>query len=505
MRTLLRGKAKLLVLAFAVVLAVPAIALADTLNADADGDALATPNGNGTTANQAPGTTEPYPFSAYIKETGNALDDVFPGTVNVSITRGGEWLATDTTGAGSPSSFSFTSYGAAQNGTVRITVPSGTPVCTTKQVTVKLTADRSTNGESLNSTNDTITLHYNITANGNPATDCSASTPPANVAPTADAGGPYEFGEGSATNQLNGSGNDTDGTIASYAWDLDYDGTNFTVDSTSEDPNFDATYIDGPDQRTVALRVTDNGGAQSPIDTEGVTIVNVAPTASTPTFNLNPVLGTATAGFAFSDASTLDTHGPNLSYFTWSGLGDTGNRMATVAETNGSGTASDSRTLATGCYPNLGVTGTAVDDDGGASAPPPLSIYSASSTTPASVYSKAFRPPIQDNERNIAKFGNVVPVKVQLTNPCTGTTVTNQSLYITVAKGLNGEFIEDTNTVADSVSSADTGQQMRIADGGYIYNLSTKNLSANTDWAVRVRLGAADGPIILQAVLYPKK
>ena len=74
-----------------------------------------------------------------------------------------------------------------------------------------------------------------------------------------------------------------------------------------------------------------------------------------------------------------------------------------------------------------------------------------------------------------------------------------------MAKGLNGEFIEDNNPVAESVSAADNGQQMRVVDGGYIYNLSTKSLSQNTDWAVRVRLGATDGPIILQAVLYPKK
>jgi len=164
------------------------------------------------------------------------------------------------------------------------------------------------------------------------------------------------------------------------------------------------------------------------------------------------------------------------------------------------GHASDTRTLNPGCYNNLSVTGTAKDDDGGTSAP--LTLYSPTQT---SVYANGFRAPIMDNERNIAKYGNVVPVKVQLTNPCTGGTVTTESLYITVAKGLNGEYIEDTNTIAESVSSADTGSQMRVADGGYIFNLSTKNLSANSDWAVRVRLGSTTGPVLLQAILYPKK
>jgi hypothetical protein len=128
-----------------------------------------------------------------------------------------------------------------------------------------------------------------------------------------------------------------------------------------------------------------------------------------------------------------------------------------------------------------------------------------SSNTQTSVHGKAFLPPIQDNERNIAKYGNVVPVKVQLTNSCTGGTVTNVTLYITLAKGTGNEAIEDTNVIAESVSSADTGSQMRVVDGRYMFNLSTRNLSANTDWTVRVRLGSTTGPVLLQAVFYPKK
>jgi hypothetical protein len=92
-----------------------------------------------------------------------------------------------------------------------------------------------------------------------------------------------------------------------------------------------------------------------------------------------------------------------------------------------------------------------------------------------------------------------------LTNPCTGGTVTSFALFIQVIKGVNGEYIEDNNVVVESVSAADTGQQMRVADGMYIYNLSTKPLSANTDYAVRIRLGSSSGPVILQAVLHPKK
>jgi hypothetical protein len=203
----------------------------------------------------------------------------------------------------------------------------------------------------------------------------------------------------------------------------------------------------------------------------------------------------ATAGFDFADVGFMDTHA--LSYFSWS---DVGNRTASVTETNGAGHATDTRTLNPGCY-NLTVTGTAKDDDGGTS--PALPIYSNSQT---SVYGKGFRPPIMDNERNIAKYGNVVPVKVMLTNTCTGATVTNVTLYISTVQGVGSEILEDTNVVAESASAADTTGQMRVVDGMYLYNLTTKSMTANKDYTVRIRVGnPTTGPIILAAVLQPKK
>jgi len=212
----------------------------------------------------------------------------------------------------------------------------------------------------------------------------------------------------------------------------------------------------------------------------------------------DPVLGSATASFSFSDVGYLDTH--QASFFTWS-AGIAG--LKTVTEENlypnATGDASETRTFVAGCY-NLTVTGTAKDDDGGMSAP--LSIFSGSTT---GVYANGFRPPIQDNERNIAKYGNVVPVKVVLTNPCTGASVTNVSLFITTVQGAGAEIIEDTNVVAESVSAADSGAQMRVADSMYIYNLTTKTMTAGKDYTIRVRLGSATGPIILAAVLQPKK
>jgi PKD domain len=323
----------------------------------------------------------------------------------------------------------------------------------------------------------------------------------ANVAPTVTLTGPETADEG-------------DTKSYSYTWTDPGAGDTFPAAGNSVDcgpkgtasavvftpaaktGSFDCKFSDDSGAGTFEVKATvtdDDGGAGS--GSKQVAVANVAPTASNGTFVVDPVFGTATAGFDFSDVGFGDTH--SSSYFSWS---DVGNRVATVTETNGTGHASDVRTLDPGCY-ELTVTGTAKDDDGATSAPP-LVLHSGAQT---SVYVKGFRPPIVDNERNIAKYGNVVPVKVVLTNTCTGATVTNVPLFVTTHLGTGGEVIEGTEVVTESVSAADSGSQMRTADGMYIYNLSTRSMTAGKDYTIRIRPNSTTAPWILQAVLQPKK
>ncbi|NUQ63569.1 MAG: VCBS repeat-containing protein [Pirellulales bacterium] len=110
---------------------------------------------------------------------------------------------------------------------------------------------------------------------GTPRFDMGAYEAPASPdipRPVADAGGPYHVPElGSVP--LSGAGSfDPDGSIVLYEWDLDYDATEFHVDASGESPVFSAARIGGPDTRTVALRVTDNEGILSPLDTAVVNI-----------------------------------------------------------------------------------------------------------------------------------------------------------------------------------------------------------------------------------------
>ena len=112
---------------------------------------------------------------------------------------------------------------------------------------------------------------------------------------------------------------------------------------------------------------------------------------------------------------------------------------------------------------------------------------------------------IKDNERNFAKWGNVLPVKVSLMSSCNPGQPLAASLYLSYIQGTGGEIITGTEEITTSVSAADTGNVMRLNDSFYIYNFSTKPLTAGKDYTLRVRYGSATGPILLTAVLNLKK
>jgi len=130
----------------------------------------------------------------------------------------------------------------------------------------------------------------------------TAAPAPVNEPPTVSAGGPYSVDEGSSVT-VTASGTDPESELQ-YAWDLDNDGTFETPGQTA---TFSAAAIDGPATRTIAVRVTDDGGLTA-TDTAIVTIANVAPEA---TFNAPAA---SPAGFPFTlsltnanDPSAADT------------------------------------------------------------------------------------------------------------------------------------------------------------------------------------------------------
>lgn len=130
---------------------------------------------------------------------------------------------------------------------------------------------------------NTIAVQVTETGNSPNLSDTATTTVTiTNLAPTADAGGPYEIDEGQSL-QLDGSAsNDPGGDLLDFEWDLDNDGV--FGDVTGESPlvpwaTLKPYIVLGGN--TIGLRVTDTGNATNYSDTATVSlnIVNLAPLA----------------------------------------------------------------------------------------------------------------------------------------------------------------------------------------------------------------------------------
>ena len=114
-----------------------------------------------------------------------------------------------------------------------------------------------------------------------------------NLAPVADAGGPYTVPEGTPLS-LDGSGSsDPNGDALTYAWDLDADGV--TDDSTDAQPSW--TYMDdGPVNVTLTVSDTLLNGTTTAV----VTVTDLGPGAA---FTWNPEPPIEGTAVSFADAS----------------------------------------------------------------------------------------------------------------------------------------------------------------------------------------------------------
>ncbi len=163
-----------------------------------------------------------------------------------------------------------------------------------------------------------------------------------NLAPIADANGPYTVDEGS-TAILDASGSsDPNNDLLQYQWDFDDDGS--FDDAIGQMPGFT-----GVDDGTVPVAVQVTDGLLTDIATSTVTVVNVAPSVDAGP-DQTPIEGdTVNFNGSFTDPGTLDTH-----VITWD-FGD--------------GTPQETGILTpTHVYPDNGafvVTLTVTDDDGG--------------------------------------------------------------------------------------------------------------------------------------------
>jgi len=174
-----------------------------------------------------------------------------------------------------------------------------------------------------------------------------------NSPPVANAGGPYEGGEGLAI-ALNGSASyDPDGNSLTYNWTVSDPGVCAFDDPTAVEPILTCN-----DNGDFPADITVNDGTASDSDDTLVSVLNITPSLGAISVDqaLVPVNTDFNASASFTDPSTLDTHSA-----TWD-WGD-GTSSGTVTQGAGSGSVNDShRYSVPGVYTiKLSV---ADDDDG---------------------------------------------------------------------------------------------------------------------------------------------
>jgi large repetitive protein len=162
----------------------------------------------------------------------------------------------------------------------------GTPETGTATITSSGTPTAGTFNGSRLMDDDLYTVAFSLSdEQGNSVTESVYFTIE-NVPPTADPGGPYEVEENGAV-QLQGEGYDPAEHLdpLTFEWDLDDDGIYGESgadaergDENLQNPVFSATGLSGPQSWPVRLRVRDDDGGVSPIETTSVQVLNVAPT-----------------------------------------------------------------------------------------------------------------------------------------------------------------------------------------------------------------------------------
>jgi VCBS repeat-containing protein len=273
---------------------------------------------------------------------------------------------------------------------------------------------------------------------------------------------------------------DIESHTCTFVWSDGSPNTVISASASATDCTASHTYGDdepGAADDIYSVSVTVSDGDVSASNSIGITVSNVSPSLNTPVFAFNPFTGVASASINFSDPGWLDTH---TATFSW---GDGATTVGAISDEehlqpDATGKFTALHTYGLGCVATA-PTVTVKDDDGG------TTVYTY--VVSLDHYVVAFQAPIQDGARNIVKQGNVIPVKLQITD-CAGNAVLGKTLSIGYVAG---DMYDDDDAgsllVTESVSGADTSGMMRQVDSKYMYNLATKTLTPGMPYTVVIR------------------
>ena len=524
-------------LAVIMAMIVTSLVLADGFSADADAFVFDAPHANSYSATQNGGTSASYDFSAYIKDTGNVNDNVFPGTVTVTVTRSGDWAS------GGTNSFALTEYVTPGAGTIEINVPCGSEG-TNQTMKVSLDPGAGRNGNTV--TPDPINLSYVITAG--PDDPSCAPPPPLDT----DGDGfaddvdncPFVANEDQANNDGDGLGDACDSNSYTPAVETkatDANGNEGDTLSTSgsfsdADGNDtlaitkfsgDGDVIDnGNGTWSWSLATTDNGSGTVIVqaddgehavvtDSFDWSAVNVAPNVDAPSWQSTSVacrVPVTLTGISFSDVGVID--------YPWNvniGWGD--GSTDTNYDTNDQG-AQDDQTHTynvPGTYfATVGVT----DKDLG------YGFNTSGELTVLQTYTIKFLQPFDGSSpsnliTNTMKSGRVVPVKVTIYDDCAQAYVTDPATMVKIflstgtSTGSSNDAVE---VYADAGASSGNTLYFRwtsdlSAPGGgfWIYNFDTrtalngKALVVNQTYRLDVYVGSVKATVSTWALLKATK
>ena len=302
-----------------------------------------------------------------------------------------------------------------------------------------------------------------------------------NVAPTATLSNNSPVNEGSPVTVTFAAQSDPSSADVSagfhYAYSCDGSAIAITTYSAAGTSASQICTFGDNGSMTVLGRIFDKDSGYTDYTTN-VVVNNVAPSMTGNSFSFNPFTGVANASVSFSDPGWLDVVS---STFDWAGVPQTPASIGPGSAPGPlTGTFNGSHTFA-GCV--AGAIGVHVSDDDSGSFD-----HTFAAANSLGVYSVAFMAPIKDGARNIVKLGNVLPVKIVVLD-CNGSPVLNRTLTVVLVSGTSAQDIADGINLTDgtSVSSADTGNVMRLADGHYMYNLATKGLPTGVPFTIIIR------------------